>query len=509
MAGQLDGFLGSITNSTYLDQLQEYSEPGSVIGRGSLVGGRIGPVNLAAGQTITDQSIQGALNQYITTGGIVAPDPNRLYFVFTPPNVHVQFGSENSFNTDPGFLGYHYSFTDSAGATVYYAVVVDQIGNYSIGSPYTPFQQFTEVASHELAEAITDPLPLTGWFDNSLGAAGEIGDLCNLDITNFDGYTVQKEWSNLEFAATGNSHFLLQSPQVMSFLMEGNGAVYQCNTDGTLWYRDPGGDWTLLDRNVVSFALGRDGTIYDLEMNGTLERFSTATDTWLGSLDRNPVVSMALGSDGTLYDLEANGTLERFSTTSDTWLGPLDRNVVSFALASNDTPWAGYLVDLHANGQLMATSGNGLHVIDTGITSFAFGPAGTNFFGDLFALGTGGTLYASTNSGWVPWDGGVTSFAFGGRGTALAGYLIDLHGNGTLDGNGGSGFVAWDTGVSSFVVGSGGYLDVLESSGNLWQYSSPSARSLLDQAVESIWLSDGGFTLNALQANGKVRYFTT
>src|SRR5262249_24698878 len=32
--GRLNGFLGAISNSLYLDQLKEYSEPGYVIGRG-------------------------------------------------------------------------------------------------------------------------------------------------------------------------------------------------------------------------------------------------------------------------------------------------------------------------------------------------------------------------------------------------------------------------------------------------------------------------------------------
>jgi hypothetical protein len=63
--------------------------------------------------------------------------------------------------------------------------------------------------------------------------------------------------------------------------------------------------------------------------------------------------------------------------------------------------------------------------------------------------------------------------------------------------------------VRSFLLGSGGFLDVLESSCNLWQYSSPSSRTLLDQLVQLIWLSNDGYTLNALQKNGVVWQFTT
>jgi len=63
--------------------------------------------------------------------------------------------------------------------------------------------------------------------------------------------------------------------------------------------------------------------------------------------------------------------------------------------------------------------------------------------------------------------------------------------------------------VKSFLQGSGGYLGVLESGGNLWQYSSPSSRTLLDQSVQSIWLSNDGYTLNARETNGVVRQFGT
>jgi hypothetical protein len=143
-----------------------------------------------------------------------------------------------------------------------------------------------------------------------------------------------------------------------------------------------------------------------------------------------------------------------------------------------------------------------------GVTRFASGPAVTPWTGNLVILTGAGTSDGDNGpSGWVPWDRGVTSFAFGPG--PPSGDLIDLHGNGTLDGNGGSGVVAWDTGGTSFLVGSRGYCDVLASSGNHWQDSGPSARSLLDQAVESIWRSTGGFTQNARQANGTVWQFTT
>ena len=49
------------------------------------------------------------------------------------------------------------------------------------------------VFSHEVAEAITDPVPGTGWYDDQ---NGEIGDICAWQLAPLDGYTVQQEWSN-------------------------------------------------------------------------------------------------------------------------------------------------------------------------------------------------------------------------------------------------------------------------------------------------------------------------
>ena len=51
----------------------------------------------------------------------------------------------------------------------------------------------TVTASHELCEAITDPIPGQEWYDNQ---NGEIGDICAWQTKKIGQYTVQKEWSN-------------------------------------------------------------------------------------------------------------------------------------------------------------------------------------------------------------------------------------------------------------------------------------------------------------------------
>jgi hypothetical protein len=47
--------------------------------------------------------------------------------------------------------------------------------------------------SHELCEAITDPIPGQGWYDD---AHGKIGDICAWKTRKIGKYAVQLEWSN-------------------------------------------------------------------------------------------------------------------------------------------------------------------------------------------------------------------------------------------------------------------------------------------------------------------------
>jgi len=55
------------------------------------------------------------------------------------------------------------------------------------------FDSLTVTASHELCEAITDPVPGQGWYDDN---NGEIGDICAWTTKTVGQYTVQQEWSN-------------------------------------------------------------------------------------------------------------------------------------------------------------------------------------------------------------------------------------------------------------------------------------------------------------------------
>jgi len=98
---------------------------------------------------------------------VPAQNPNSLYFVFVPSGVTVTLQGQASCQA---FCGYH----NSPDGKLFYALV--PYANCQ-GCQFTAsvLDSMTVVASHELCEAITDPVPGQGWYDD---ANGEIGDIC-------------------------------------------------------------------------------------------------------------------------------------------------------------------------------------------------------------------------------------------------------------------------------------------------------------------------------------------
>jgi hypothetical protein len=108
-----------------------------------------------------------------------------LYFVFLPPGTQVDQGGSKSCHA---FCGYH----DATSDHTFYAVLPYPGCTGCEGGLAVP-DALTSTSSHELCEAITDPVPGTGWYDD---ANGEIGDICAWKTKTLGSYTVQLEWSN-------------------------------------------------------------------------------------------------------------------------------------------------------------------------------------------------------------------------------------------------------------------------------------------------------------------------
>jgi hypothetical protein len=177
-------FFDYILTSALLDQLGEYSVPGNSIGHGK----RTGAITLtspAPTTSVQDSAIQKLLQQEIAAKNLPAPGPNSLYFFFLPPGVTVVQGGSSSC---VDFCGYH----DSTGGNIFYAVM-PYPGCSGCTGGLTVADALTSTSSHELCEAITDPIPGQGWYDDN---NGEIGDICAWKTRTLGGYTIQLEWSN-------------------------------------------------------------------------------------------------------------------------------------------------------------------------------------------------------------------------------------------------------------------------------------------------------------------------
>jgi hypothetical protein len=294
-AVQVRSFLSDVTNSPYMDMLGEYG-----VGRGSLESWNYlwdGP----GSGTVTDGNLRYMLMTKWENGYLNTPSSDRLFMIFTAPNVLVQRGNSNSQNN---FYGYHDSFSFywpyyGTTLTFNYAVIAYPGGvNQTLGS-LSPFQQMTEVASHELAEGVTDPVLGTAWFDAN---GQEIGDLINLHYGVLHGYTVQYEWSNNAQAGVlwnDTAHWVAVDQGQVSQMVSspdgyGNQDIFGIGLNNHVYYHHAGptagpyytfGGWIDIGGYASTLAIGRDADGYNelFEIDkgtGSVNVYSTNTDDW-------------------------------------------------------------------------------------------------------------------------------------------------------------------------------------------------------------------------------------
>ncbi len=186
LAQQINDFFSYVVTSPLLDQMAEYDTASISIGQGSLTG-TLTVSDSEPAATETDSAIQAAIQGWIDHGVVPQATSNSLYFVYLPPGVTADLGGQQSCST---FCGYHESF--GAQAPIFYAVMPFPDCSGCVGG-LTNLEALTSTSSHELCEAITDPIPGQGWYDD---ANGEIGDICAWQTKVIGGWTVQLEWSN-------------------------------------------------------------------------------------------------------------------------------------------------------------------------------------------------------------------------------------------------------------------------------------------------------------------------
>jgi hypothetical protein len=181
---QINQFFDFVVTSPLIDQLAEYSVPDTEIEHGSRTGAII--LSTDPPPTIADADVQQLIQQELT-GDPAVPQPGRssLYYVFLPPGITVTLDGAASCSS---FCGYH---SDIKG-TIYYAVMPYPDCTGCLGG-LPLLDALTSTSSHELCEAITDPIPGQGWYDDQ---NGEIGDICAWSTKRLGSYAVQLEWSN-------------------------------------------------------------------------------------------------------------------------------------------------------------------------------------------------------------------------------------------------------------------------------------------------------------------------
>ena len=184
---QLNDFFEYVLTSPLMEQLAEYDVQDFKVGLGTRTGAIA--VTTVPPSTVADADIQRFVRDQIASNPAVAqPTPSSLYFVFLPPGVTSELGSGSSC---VNFCGYHSNDGD-----LYYAVMpYPDCGG--CGGGQMVLDALTSTSSHELCEAITDPVPGEGWYDDR---NGEIGDICSWQTKQMGAYAVQLEWSNQQGA---------------------------------------------------------------------------------------------------------------------------------------------------------------------------------------------------------------------------------------------------------------------------------------------------------------------
>ncbi|MDQ6830066.1 MAG: hypothetical protein M3081_14510 [Gemmatimonadota bacterium] len=186
---QISDFFTYVVTSPLIDQLSEYNVPNYRIAHGAYRGAVVVSTPVP-GATVTDTAIRRFLLQQISGNPQVAkPTPNRLYFVYLPPGTSVVQGGTRSCQA---FCGYHDAIPDPTHGEIFYAVM-PYPGCAGCRGTLSLIDALTSTSSHELCEAITDPIPGQSWYDDH---NGEIGDICAWKTRSIGGHVVQLEWSN-------------------------------------------------------------------------------------------------------------------------------------------------------------------------------------------------------------------------------------------------------------------------------------------------------------------------
>jgi hypothetical protein len=222
-------FYASMLQSNYMDFLKTYnttsitSQDGQHSGTNQQVGrgNFLQTIQIAPAKTtgvLDDLEIQAELVKQIAAKKIPAQTADSLYMIHFPKGLKITTHDGATVMTScQQFCAFHNGFQPKTGSAIYYGVMPDLDSlacSFGCGSG-SSLARVTISSSHELIEAITDPIPTPGshpafpqaW--NTIDGQ-EVGDLCQSSKGTLAGkgatYTVQQEWDNAIGGCTKGSY---------------------------------------------------------------------------------------------------------------------------------------------------------------------------------------------------------------------------------------------------------------------------------------------------------------
>jgi hypothetical protein len=145
---------------------------------------------------ITDAQIVAEITKVMGIMGWTGAS-NKMYVVYTGAGEGSCFDSGSTSCAYTAYCGYHGYFTNGSQTVIYanmpYAGMSGcEVSSYPTG--HIAADSVVNVASHEITEAITDPL-LNAWWDTVNGY--EIGDLCawTFGANGYGGGTANQQWN--------------------------------------------------------------------------------------------------------------------------------------------------------------------------------------------------------------------------------------------------------------------------------------------------------------------------
>ena len=205
---EIPDFSAAIVNSTFLEQLEEYStkhkksvdhhkSSDQTIGLGTFYGQvQISPKDKKT--TLTDKQIHKELEYQISIGALPPQGPNMLYMIYFPTDITITLDGLVSCQD---FGAYHFAVSKKqTPSNIFYTVEPDCSSGFDF---------ITYAASHEFAEATTDNIGTLGTnpkFPQAWNTSDgyEIADICEGDTGDLTDATRSYQVTQVYLDSTSN-----------------------------------------------------------------------------------------------------------------------------------------------------------------------------------------------------------------------------------------------------------------------------------------------------------------